>query len=201
MKALVVGEVASLPAHAIGHRTLLWWGVIGFIVIESTGFVLAGGAYFFLMNHTQPWPPNHAPPGLLLSGVFTAILLVSEIPNFWTERVAHRHEATQVRIGLILMSLVGIALIAIRLSEFRHLNVRWDQDAYGSVVWALLFIHTTHLVTDVVETIVLTGFVLARPVTEERFADVADNAMYWHFVTIAWVPVYALVYWVPRMTQ
>ena len=201
MKALIVGDVSALPAHAIGHRTLLWWGVIGFIVIEGMGFLLGGGAYFFLMNHTTPWPPRHPPPELLISGIFTAVLLLSEIPNTWLERVAHEHKPVQARIGLVIMSAIGLALIVVRLIEFQHLNVRWDQDAYGSIVWALLFIHASHLITDVADTVVLTVFSFTHGMTEERFADIADGGMYWHFVSVAWLPVYALIYWVPRWVQ
>jgi cytochrome c oxidase subunit III len=32
-----------------------------------------------------------------------------------------------------------------------------------------------------------------------RFSDVADNCLYWHFVAVAWLPIYALVYWAPRI--
>jgi heme/copper-type cytochrome/quinol oxidase subunit 3 len=32
------------------------------------------------------------------------------------------------------------------------LNVSWDANAYGSVVWLLLGLHTTHLITDTIDT-------------------------------------------------
>ena len=43
-----------------------------------------------------------------------------------------------VRIGLVVMSVIGAVLVAMRLYEFSHLNVRWDWNAYGSAVWGLL---------------------------------------------------------------
>ena len=42
----------------------------------------------------------------------------------------------------------GLVLIAVRGFEFAALNVQWDTNAYGSIVWALLALHTTHIVTD-----------------------------------------------------
>jgi heme/copper-type cytochrome/quinol oxidase subunit 3 len=33
----------------------------------------------------------------------------------------------------------------------------------------------------------------------KRFADVEDNAFYWNFVVAAWVFLYALIYWLPRL--
>jgi heme/copper-type cytochrome/quinol oxidase subunit 3 len=32
-----------------------------------------------------------------------------------------------------------------------------------------------------------------------RFSDVEDNAAYWHFVTGAWIVIYVLIYWLPRI--
>ena len=32
----------------------------------------------------------------------------------------------------------------------------------------------------------------------KRFSDVEDNAFYWYFVVATWVPMYVLIYWVPR---
>jgi cytochrome c oxidase subunit III len=201
VKYELVADVSSLPDHAFGPRTLLWWGVIGFIVIEAGAFLLAGGSYFFLMNHTTPWPPNHPPPGLILSAVFTITLLASELPNAWAERASHAQNQRGTRASLVVMSLAGLVLIAIRFMEFRTLNVRWDEDAYGSIVWALLLLHTAHLITDVADTIVLTVFSFVHDMTPRRFADVADGGLYWHFVVVAWLPIYALVYWVPRIVQ
>jgi heme/copper-type cytochrome/quinol oxidase subunit 3 len=81
------------------------------------------------------------------------------------------------------------------------LNIRWDDNAYGSIVWALLFLHTIHVVTDVADTAVLTAYAFTHELDRNHFSDVADNCLYWHFVALAWVPIHALVYWAPRMLQ
>jgi hypothetical protein len=89
--------------------------------------------------------------------------------------------------------------IASRCGQSRHLNTRWDLDAYGSAVWVVLGLHTTHLVTDLVDTLVLTALMFTRHATPRRFSDVSDNAFYWNFVVLAWLPLYLLLYWAPRL--
>ena len=37
----------------------------------------------------------------------------------------------------------AVAFNIVRVFEFRSLNVWWDTNAYGSVVWTLLGLHTT----------------------------------------------------------
>jgi cytochrome c oxidase subunit 3 len=196
MKA--VGDLSRLPDAAFGPRTLLWWGMLGFILIEGMGFLLAGGAYFFLMGHTTPWPPNHTPPSLWAGALFTAVLLLSEIPNVLTSKAAHAQKERPVLIGLVSECLIGAAMLVIRWFEFGALNVRWDDNAYGSMVWALLFLHTTHLVTEWGETVVLTVFSFTHEVDTHRYSDVTDGALYWHFVVLAWLPIYVLLDCVPR---
>jgi heme/copper-type cytochrome/quinol oxidase subunit 3 len=96
------------------------------------------------------------------------------------------------------MTAVGVALLAIRAMEFTVLNVRWDQNAYGSAVWALLTLHTLHTATDVYDTGVLAALAFVKHFDGRKFSDVDDNALYWHFIVWSWVVLYAVVYWTPR---
>ena len=33
------GDLADLPTHGFGHRSLTWWGVLAFFAIEGAAFV------------------------------------------------------------------------------------------------------------------------------------------------------------------
>jgi heme/copper-type cytochrome/quinol oxidase subunit 3 len=92
-----------------------------------------------------------------------------------------------------------VAFIAVRFYEFTHLNVRWDTNAYGSIVWTLLGLHFVHLLTDFFDTVVLAVLMFTGPLEGKRFVDVAENGMYWYFVVGAWLPIYAVIYWAPRL--
>jgi len=37
------------------------------------------------------------------------------------------------------------------------------------------------------------------PIEQKRFSDVSENAFYWYFVVLAWLPIYALLYITPRV--
>ena len=51
-----------------------------------------------------------------------------------------------------------------------------------------------------VDTGVLTTLMFSGPIEEKRFVDVSENAMYWYFVVLTWLPVYGVIYWAPRLT-
>jgi heme/copper-type cytochrome/quinol oxidase subunit 3 len=67
------------------------------------------------------------------------------------------------------------------------------------VVWMLLALHTTHLVTDTIDTTVLAVLMFTGPLEGKRFVDVSENAMYWYFVVGSWLPIYAVIYWGARL--
>lgn len=195
----IVGSVADLPASASGPRHLVWWGNIGFMAIEGTGFLLAAGAYLYLATGGGTWPPaGDRPPDLIWGVVFTLGLLASEVPNLWVLGRARAKDARGVRVGTVAMAVIGALLLVPRAYEFAHLNVPWYRDAYGSALWMLLVLHTTHVVTDLADTVVISVWLHTHAIGDDQFADVEDNANYWTFVVACWLPIYLLIYWYPR---
>jgi heme/copper-type cytochrome/quinol oxidase subunit 3 len=194
-------DLSGLATHAFGARSLTWWGVIGFMVIEGTAFAITIGAYFFLMSHEQQWAPRPwNPPGLIAGTLFTIVILLSEIPNTIVKKAAEKYDVETVRAVLPWTVAIGVLLLVIRGFEFNSLNVLWYENAYGSVIWALLLLHTTHIGTDWYDTVVLWRL-MRTPHGESprRLVDTDENALYWRFVWLSWIPIYVLIYWVPRL--
>ena len=197
---VAVGDLSRLPTFAFGSRSPIWWGTSCFMLIEGTAFLLAGGAYLYLRGRADGWPPaGTRPPDLIWGTLFTVVLLVSLIPNIWLTKRAKNLDLPAVRLGMILVVLFALAGLLLRAFEFPHLNCRWDVNAYGSITWALMTLHTTHLITDAADTVALGAFTFTHDVDGERFVDVTDNCNYWNFVVLSWLPIYALVYWAPRL--
>ena len=194
-------DLADLPTHKFGPSSLTWWGIIAFMVIEGGFFMLTFAAYFFLMGHEQGWPPEgRQAPDVLAGTLFTIVIILSEIPNTMIKKAARAGDIPAIRRLILVMTAVGAILLVIRGFEFNSLNCRWTDDAYGSIIWALLLLHTTHLITDWGDTVVL-GALIYTPVAYEgrRQVDVDENSLYWRYVWLLWIPIYLIIYWVPRL--
>lgn len=193
-------DLASLQLHGRGSASVTWWGTLAFMLIEGTGFALAIAIYLYLANIGSEWPINAPPPDLGPGTWVTVVLLVSLLPNFLVVRWAHRNELTKIRIGLLVMVGFGILPLVLRAFEFPALHTNWDSNAYGSITWLLLGLHTTHVITDLMDTIVLAAMIFTRHGhNRRRIGDVEDNALYWYFVVVTWLPIYAILYWGPRL--
>lgn len=191
-------DVSQLPSYGFSHRSIMWWGTLGMMAIEGTVFALTVATYFYLRSHAITWPMSVRPPDLLWGTLNTAILLASMIPNHLAKKAAEAHSVPGVRRWVLVSLLFAIAFIAVRVMEFAALNVRWDSNAYGSVVWTLLGFHTAHLVTDAADTLVLLVLFFTGPLDGKRFVDVSENSMYWYFVVWSWLPLYLTIYWGAR---
>ena len=192
-------DASQLPSYAYGHHSVMWWGTLGLIAIESTIFALAAFSYFYIYTRVDVWPPSVPPPDLTWGTVNLVIMLASLLPNHWTKKMAEKEGLAKVRVGLAVCIAFAAVFLVVRVFEFAALNVGWDTNAYGSAVWMLLGLHTVHLATDFYDTVVLGVLMRTGPLEGKRFVDVSENGYYWYFVVIAWVPMYAIIYIAPRV--
>jgi len=191
-------DVRDMASYGFGPRSLMWWGTLGLMGIEGMVFALAIVTYFFLRSHVDHWPMSTPPPDLLWGTLNTLILLVCMWPNHLAKRAAERLDRRGVQLWLSVCLAFGCLFLGVRWFEFGALNVGWDTDAYGSIVWMLLALHTFHLITDTWDTAVLDVLFFTGPLEGRRYVDVSENAMYWYFVVFSWLPIYAVIYLAPR---
>lgn len=192
-------DVSELPTTVFDARSPTWWGMMGFIVVETMMFAVGVASYFYLRRNFDEYPPGGlSNPELLWPTVGLVILLASMAPARITDRAARRYDAGAMGRGLLLQIAFGIVVLAVRAVEFDAVNTRWDTDAYGSTVWLLLVFHTLHLLIDTIESAVMWVIVRRGKVENKHFTDSSDGAQYWYYVALVWIPLYVVIYLLPR---
>lgn len=191
-------DVSPLPRTVFGHQGLIWWGTTGFMVIEGSMFVITIVVYFYLRLQVRDWPPSLPNPGLFYGTANLLLVFISILPAYIAKTKAEAFDLGGVRLWLGILVLFGIVSVVLRFFEYFTLNCRWDDNAYGSIVWLLLSMHTIHVATDVVDSGVLLTLAFTGPNSKKRFVDYSENSLYWYFIVAWWVPIYLTIYWVPR---
>ena len=191
-------DVAGLPSVAFGHRNTTWLANVFYMAIEGMMFALMFATYFYLRTRSTNWPPGHLPPAFTYGAVNAVVFVLSIIPAWWVRRRAPYADRHAVRNGLLVLSLFALAATALRVFEFTALNCRWTDDAYSSTVWVLIGMHSGHLATELIETLVLLVISFTPKMEGTRLADAAINSDYWYFVVVTGLIVDLLIYGTTR---
>ena len=191
-------DVRRLPTTTFGPRSHMWWGTLGFMLIEGTTLLVCVASYFYLRLNFPTWPPEHTlRPSLGWPTVHLALMLVSLVPMGLADRAAKRFDLPALRRWLTVSSGFVIAFLYLRWQDFLALNVRWDANAYGSIAWATVGLHGTILLLQAIESVLFTLFMYRAEIEEKHFSDASDSAFYWYFLIGSWVPLYVVVYLSP----
>ena len=197
MRPLV--DVSSLPTVAFGSRGIVWWGTLGFMVVEATSLAVCVAAYFYLRRNFDAWPPLRSPrPSLVAPSIGLVVLLATIVPTYMYHRASERLERKATERWLWVAALGLVAATVIRVFEFMALGVRWDLNAYASATWAIVFAHFTLLLASAGETITIAAIFSTRSDEMRHYSDASDNAMYFYFLALSWVPLWVIVYLLPR---
>jgi cytochrome c oxidase subunit I+III len=191
-------DVSALPSVAFGHRNTTWLANVFYMAIEGMMFALMFASYFYLRTRSIDWPPGHLPPALKYGVVNAAIFLLSIIPAWFVRKRAPEGNRGAVRNGLLVLALFALVATIFRILEFTTLNCRWTDDAYSSTVWVLIGLHSGHLLTELIETVVLLAISFTPKMEGTRLADASINSEYWYFVVITGLLVDFLIYGTTR---
>jgi cytochrome c oxidase subunit III len=115
------------------------------------------------------------------------------------QRRAAVHNASHLRLRpmrlwLVVVTVLGLAALGLRAYEISQVPFRWYDHAYGSVFWTLLGMHTFHLIVASYENLFFTALTFVGPVEKKHMVDIHTNGIYWYFVVLVWVPIWAIVY-------
>jgi heme/copper-type cytochrome/quinol oxidase subunit 3 len=193
-------DVSHLPSLEFGPRSLLWWGTIGFMVIEGFTLLLAAASYLYLRINQYSWPPSPTPPpDLLFPTINVVLLLLLMVPMHGVGKAAKRFDKRGVVKGLVITTGLSVFAVGLRGLELASLNVRWDTNAYGSAAWAVVIAHGTLIAFDLIETASLTVLFYIGHAQRKHYSDAADAALYQYFLSLSWIPLYLIIYWGPRV--
>ena len=193
-------DVSELPDFAFGHRDTSWWGTLVFMLVEGTTLAVCLASYFYLRRNFADWPPPRDPlPAVWPTLVCWALALASLYPAQKAKEAAMEHDEGATTRWLVLTAALGVALVAVRFVQFGHLGTRWDEHAYGSIVWMTMGLKFTIILTDVADTLVLTAIFLTGRAEDKHYVATDDNALYLKFTAVVIFVVDAVIVLSPRV--
>lgn len=188
-----------LPHLVGGSKGSGWWGIIMLLMIESAVFAGLIASYFYLFANADTWPIGDASaPKLGLPIVYTAVLLASGVFAYFGEKRIEAGNVHQMRMWRIAGCVALGAFLVMKIYEYANLGYQWDESAYTSIVWLIAGFHTVHVATVLIKELVIQTLAAMGFFTQERRGAIEGATVYWLFVALMWIPLFATVYIFPN---
>jgi cytochrome c oxidase subunit 3 len=185
-------------AHASSRIDRQTLGILLFIVSEVMLFGAFFASYFFIraVANDGPWPPDGFELPVLIAGINTVILVSSSFTIHWALEGIRRNNRNALMAGLALTWLLGATFLFIQINEYIHVGFSARDGAFGSIFYGLTGLHGAHVFVG----LLLLTFANIRawrghfgPAAKDHLG-VEVPGIYWHFVDVMWIIVFASVY-------
>ena len=186
------------PANQSSRMHPAVLGMFLFIASEAMLFGSFFTAYFFVrvVNPDAPesWPPEPFEFPIFVAGVNTAILVTSSFTMHWALQSIKRGERNGLKAGLVLTILMGLAFLLTQAIEYAHVGFNTGDGAFASAFFGLTGLHGAHVFVGLTILAVMAVRAFRGHFTPDHHHGVELAGIYWHFVDIMWIVVYATVY-------
>jgi len=161
--------------------------------------------YFYNRVLSDSWPTRTGlPPGFdrveafPLPVIMTVILVASGFTAHWAQSAIRRDDRDQFQGWLIVTILLGLSFLGAQSYEYanfifnRGFNI--TSGIYGTVFFSLTGLHGLHVTVGVV---LLTGVLIRAFLghfSSRNHFGVEGTVLYWHFVDVVWIALYATLY-------
>jgi cytochrome c oxidase subunit 3 len=184
------------PAHQSSRVSAPVLGMFLFIASEVMLFGSFFTAYFFVrvVEQAPQWPPEGFHVPTFVAGVNTAILLTSSFTMHWALQSIKRGSRVGLQAGLVLTLAMGLTFLLTQMLEYSRVGFAPKDTSFGSVFYGLTGLHGAHVFVGLTLLSVATVRAFRGHFSPEHHHGVEIPGIYWHFVDVMWIIVYATVY-------
>jgi cytochrome c oxidase subunit III len=202
VKQRVVFDVSATPMETVGTSSSIWWGQSLMMLIESVILSLLVASYAYVRSNFAVWPPQGTPlPDVVIPSIEVAVLLVSCVPLYLSDKAAKEGRRLTVVLGMLGNLLLAAVFLGLRWAELVRLPLKWSTNIYGSFLWVIVGLHTMHGIADFVQTCVMLTIVLIHRAGRKQIHGIEVDSLYWYWVVGTWIPLWFVLYVYPRLIK
>ena len=169
-------------------------GMILFIASEVMFFAALFGAYFTIRAGADGWPPAGTHLDVVLPALATGVLVASSATVHLAAAGAENGDRAKTSRWLLITIALGAVFLGAQAVEYSQLDFSLSDHAYGTLFYSMTGFHGLHVFAGIV-TLGLVWVKNARgQISTERSGPVVAASLYWHFVDIVWVLLFATLY-------
>lgn len=182
------GESTDVPTSRLG----MWL----FLASEVMFFASLVGSYIVLRMGAREWPDPNAILGIPVLAVNTFILITSSATMVMAHEAARAGDNARLRKMLAATAALGTLFLVIKVWDYTHLvhnGFIIGETLFASCYYTLTGFHGLHVLAGVIALVV--GWFAAGKgaYTPEDHGYVEGVGLYWHFVDLVWIVLFAIL--------
>ncbi|MEJ5255082.1 MAG: heme-copper oxidase subunit III [Acidimicrobiales bacterium] len=190
------------PDHAtntgISNTKLAMW------LFLASECLLFGGLITTYLLYKHPLPGSGPGPRDIFDIPFTSsssfVLLMSSLTMVLAVSAIERGDHHRLRVWLAATALLGATFIAGQVYEFTvfyNEGLGYTTSRFSSAFYTLTGFHGVHVTVGIIMLMSLLLLSLRGRLPEHRAETVEVVGLYWHFVDVVWILIFAVVYLIP----
>ena len=144
------------------------------------------------------WPPGGEvglPPVLLASTVVLVISSGTMVAANRSARVGDGPGLARWMIATFVLAILFLVAQGIAWWELLDLGIGLDTDLWSWTFYVLTALHALHVLGGIIPMAVVTERARRHEYSVENHRGVTYVGMYWHFLDVAWLGLYATLWW------
>ena len=184
----------SVLQTGISNGKIATWLFLGSEVMFFTGLI---GAYIVLRFGQPDWPDPARTLNVPLTATNTFLLICSSVTLVWALQNIQGGDQKKGFYGLLATTLIGAGFVGVQVYEYIKLmseGVLPSANIFGSCFYIMTGFHGAHVLGGVILLAVLTVMSALGKFSPTNYAAVENSGLYWHFVDLVWIILFAIVY-------
>jgi cytochrome c oxidase subunit 3 len=191
------GAIASETA-ASSHSEHEDYRLLGLLIFLASESLMFGGlfvSYLIYRGAASTWPPEGTEVELLLPAINTIILISSSFVIHIGDVAVKKNNVAGMRLWYGITALMGAIFLGGQVYEYLHLGYGLGTNVFSSCFYVMTGFHGLHVFVGI---LLMLGVIWrsrrSNHYNASKHTGVEMTEIYWHFVDIIWVILFALLY-------
>ena len=189
MEDIRIIEEARKPLSMHPKKFALW-----LIMVSIAMMFAAWTSYYLVRQGNGSWEVFDLPD---LFWTTTVIILLSSITMHWSYLQARRDKVSQLKVGVGLTLVLGVAFLIGQVLAWRELVAHGNHLTGGnpseSIVYVISGVHGLHIVGGIVFLLIVLASVARNKIHSKNMLRMELCTTYWHFLGILWLYLFVFL--------
>lgn len=197
-QATAIHADAHAEAHVEAHAEHPDLRMLGLTVFLCSEFLMFAGFFVLFLVYRSAaaaWPPEETEVELLLPAINTVILVSSSFVIHYGDAAIKQNDVKGLRKWYIITAAMGAIFLVGQVYEYMTLGYGLTENLFSNCFYLMTGFHGLHVFIGL---LLILG-VLWRSRREGHYSEAHHTGVemaeiYWHFVDVVWIVLFALIY-------